>query len=99
MLEQKLMKEMEDKDDEMEALQKALSCVPQHHPAPAAAASLSQDMTAKLCSRLVDQVKRLEEVVDSSTAEHQVLSDRSRDSTQALRRLQVWHTVVSRLVS
>jgi chromosome segregation ATPase len=88
-LEQKFIKEMEDKDDEIEAIQKAVAAGGGGVSASSPGVSPGNDMTAKLCSRLVDQVKRLEEVADNSTSEQQTLSERSRDATAAIRRIQL----------
>ena len=102
-LEQKFIKEMEDKDDELEAIQKALagagtltSASEQLArvrdglaPSPAMPASPApSDMTAKLCARLTDQVKRLEEAMDTTAGEQQSLTERVRESASAIRRLQ-----------
>jgi len=53
------------------------------------ASSPASEMTTKLCSRLVDQFKRLEEVVETVSGEQQTLTERTRQSAQALRTLQV----------
>ena len=84
-LEQKFIKEMEDKDDEIEAIQKAVAT----GGGAVSVSSPASDMTAKLCSRLADQVKRLEEVSDNTTSEQQALSERSREASAAIRRIQL----------
>ena len=97
-LEQKFIKEMEDKDDELDALTKVVqqataagamsAAAMPSAPAVAAAEPPVNVLTTTLVSKLTDQVKRLEGLADASATEQEALSERTRDNAGAIRKLQ-----------
>ena len=97
-LEQKFIKEMEDKDDELEALTKVVqqataagamsAAAMPSAPAVAAAEPPVNVFATTLVSKLTDQVKRLEGLADASATEQEALSERTRDNAGAIRKLQ-----------
>ena len=92
-LEQRFIKEMDERDTEIESLQKAVVAASgggrsSTGGGASSVSSPASDMTTKLCSKLVDQVKSLEERLESSTSKQDEISDRSRECSTAIRRLQ-----------
>ena len=92
-LELRFIKEMDERDTELEALQKAVASGSaggggEGSSGAPSVSSPASDMTTKLCSKLVEQVKSLEDKLDSSTARQEEVADRSRESSTAIRRLQ-----------